>query len=96
MMLDETSVNVLKVMVDGDLVAEARLTVTDPEKAWLAFSTCFSTLSPNIVGEFYEAMRLGCNGGTTEPTGMTINIATQPRPTIYVPQANGTMAEKGW
>ncbi len=90
-MIDETQVNILKVIVDGTEVAHAELTVHDPEKAWLAFSTCFASMSPNIVGEVFEAMRLACNGGSKEPSGLTINITTQPRPAIYVPtgQPNG-------
>ena len=51
----------LKVVVNGVLVAEAPLTIYDAPLAWEAFQNAYSNIAHLCAGEMYQAMRVACN-----------------------------------
>ncbi len=51
----------LKVMVNGEVVAEAPLHVYDAPLAWEAFQDAYSQMAHLIAGEMFQSMRAACN-----------------------------------
>ncbi len=85
-------VPLLRVHLDGELVAEADLTVYDQSGAWNTFVQCYPSIAHLIAGELFGTMHAACNDeirAKTEATGLTLDLWTKPRPNIFVPQ-NGT------
>lgn len=54
--MDET--NFLKIVLDGEVVAEAVLRIYDPQAAWLTFQEGFAEISPHLVGEVFNTVRV--------------------------------------
>lgn len=51
----------LKIVVNGELVAEAPLIVHDAPVAWEAFQDAFSNIAHLIAGEMFQSVRVACN-----------------------------------
>ena len=68
----------LKIILDGEVVAEAPLYVYDKEAAWRAFQEGFASLVPHIIGELYDTVRLSCDQSQLYrhevQTGLTIDL----------------------
>ena len=84
----------LRVRLDGEIVAEATLTVYDAEKTWLAFVSGFPQIAHLVTGEFFNTVRIACDEqlkGITQETGITIDLRTRAVPEIIVPdfKSNG-------
>lgn len=79
--------NILRIVVDGNVVAEATLSVYDQGKAWSAFVASFPSFANTIIGDFFEAVRVGCMSEVPEgtETGLTLNVDTRPRPQLVMP-----------
>ncbi len=72
------NVPLLKVKLDGELVAEATLQVYNSPAAWLAFQKAFDWLAPMVVfNELTNTVRLACEGDPTAgEQGITIDLAS--------------------
>ncbi len=82
-------VSFLKVSLDGELVASATLEVYDQKKAWQTFVNCYPTIAHLVSGELFGTMQAACDDEVrlrTPETGLTIDLSTGVRPTIYVPE----------
>ena len=83
----------LTILVDGKVVAEAPLHVYDGGAAWTAFQDVFPQLAPLLVGEFFDSMRYACNPALVKapnaPRGMRVELHTQAKPQLYVPNGSG-------
>ncbi len=53
--------SLLKVKVNGKLVAEAPLHIYDGAVAWEAFQNAYPDFAHLVAGEVYQAMRVACN-----------------------------------
>ncbi len=87
-MADE-AVSLLKVSLDGELVAEATLVVHDQAGAWQVFTRCFPSFAHLLVGEVYATMQVACDDElrkATESTGLVLELDSKPRSHIVVPQ----------
>ena len=75
--MEEPENPLLRIMFNGDLVAEANLVVYDGLAAWTAFVEAFANISPSIVGELFNTVRVACHPETRElmgPQGITIAL----------------------
>lgn len=67
----------LRVVLDGEIVAEANLVIHDPARAWEAFQEAFPTLAEGVVGELFNTMRVACHPALLAergPQGIHINL----------------------
>lgn len=91
MTADSSESPLLKISLDGEVVAEAYLTVRDPAKAWTAFLEAFPTFAPLIVGELLNTMRIACHEDlqmAMGPQGIIIDLSSPSRPRLYIPDAS--------
>ena len=71
------SARLLKIVLGGEVVAEATLTVHDDQKAWTAFMNGYPQIAHLIAGEVFQAMRTVCDEelhARTSETGITIDL----------------------
>ena len=72
-----SGVSLLKVVLAGEVVAEATLTVHDDGKAWGAFLNGYPQIAHLIAGEVFQTMRTACDAelrARTAETGITIDL----------------------
>lgn len=86
-------VSLLKITLDGNIVAEAELRVYDQAGAWKTFVNCFPAFAHLITGEVFATMHVACDDelrAKTPQTGLLLEMDTKLRPHIVVPQ-NGAL-----
>ena len=84
--------NLLKISMDGEVVAEALLTVYDADATWRAFQDAFANLAPLLVGEIFNTVRVACDTDLSKqlgPQGITIDLRTSAVPQLVIPSPNG-------
>ena len=92
----EGGVPLMRLRDKGELLAECRIIIHDQAKAWPVFQAVFGAMAANIVGEFFETMRIACDQALIDgakTTGFTIDLNPLPKPQIIVPQNNGHIPE---
>lgn len=70
-------VGLLRVVLGGEIVAEASLVVHDTGKAWAAFMNGYPQIAHLIAGELFQTMRVACDEklrAATAETGITIDL----------------------
>ena len=86
-------VSLLKVSLDGEVVAEAQLKVYDQTAAWHVFIQCFPAIAHLVAGELFGTMTAACDDevlARTPQTGLILELSTRPKPQIVLPNmANG-------
>lgn len=85
----EVPVHLMRVTMDGELVAEVPIIIYNPAKAMEAFSASFSELVPHAIGELFQAMRIACDPELQAQfghyTGLEVNIAKKGTPQLVIP-----------
>lgn len=80
-------VQLLRIRLDGVLVAEADVTVYDEAKAWFAFEEALPYTVAQFTAELINVMRVATGRkAPSESEGFTIDLTTESKPTIYGPQ----------
>lgn len=64
---------------DGSrIVAEAPLIIHDEEAAWKLFSEGFGMMAHIVVGSFYNAVRVACDGEELAKVGPQVALKLEP------------------
>lgn len=90
--MEQVDAPLLKIVLDGQVVAEAVLRVYDCEKAWFAFCQGFQGLSAELVGEVFNTVHVATHESmrqTVGDQGIVIDLWTKPKPQIFVPEMAG-------
>lgn len=88
--MDEVPVYLMRVSLDGELVAEVPIIIHDAVKAKEAFEASFSELVPHAIGELFQSMRVACDDALQAQlgghyTGLEVNIGRTLKPQLIVP-----------
>jgi hypothetical protein len=73
----EEGTPLLKIIIGGELVAEATLHIYNGPVAWQGFQDGFQYLAGEVVGELFNTMRIACNPSLRlkhGPQGITIDL----------------------
>lgn len=85
----DKSVQLMKITLDGEVVAELPLLIYDGAKAYEAFTASFSEIAQHVIGEIYQCVRIGCRPELKKQFGeyvaLDINISSGIRPQLIVP-----------
>ena len=77
----------LRILLNGKLVAEANIIVHDGPVAWEGFLEAFPNIAPVVVGELFNAVRVACDPVLRQrmgPQGITIDLKKGPQ--IAIPE----------
>ena len=78
----------LKVILDGEVVAEADLRVYDTAKAWGAFQEGLAVITPlQIAWELFNTMRAACDGELGGEHGIVLDLQSKPPELVIVREA---------
>ncbi len=89
--MEQVDAPLLKIVLDGEVVAEAVLSVYDADKAWFAFCQGFQGIAPELVGEVFNTVQVATHESMRNvvgPQGIVIDLWTKPKPQLYVPEGN--------
>lgn len=82
-------VQMMKVTMDGEVVAELPIIIHDAAKTWEAFTASYSEIASHLMGEFFQCMRIACREDLQHQfgqyIGLNMDISTGIRPQLIVP-----------
>ncbi len=85
----DTPVQLMKVTLDGEVVAELPLLIHDAAKTWEAFTASYSEIAQHMLGELFQSVRIACREDLQrqfgEYVGLNVDISTGIRPQLIIP-----------